>query len=301
MHSIDRPRTLRIQSILYGNPPEDIVRAAEAVANSVRVAREAGSIGEWTLAFGDSSAEPVLDEEALSRIEEVVEEFAGRVEYLFFGSNLGHGGGHNRLIDGSESDLLLVLNPDGIVAPGTIDALARAVVGDVAAADARQIPVEHPKEFDEGTGEQSWASGACLLTTRAAFEQIGGFDHETFFMYCDDVDYSWRLKLAGYRVVFQPAARLFHDKRLTTTGDWMPGEAEVYYSAEAALLLAHKYSRPDIVESILAAFRSGDDEATSRAATEYETRQQLGKLPTPVDAEHAVAQFTNGNYAIHRY
>jgi len=38
---------------------------------------------------------------------------------------------------------------------------------------------------------------------------IGGFD-ETYFMYVEDVDLCWRLKKAGFKVVYYPAFRLVH-------------------------------------------------------------------------------------------
>ena len=44
---------------------------------------------------------------------------------------------------------------------------------------------------------------------RAAWEQTGGFD-ERLFMYLEDVDLAWRLRLLGWDAVFAPAARLYH-------------------------------------------------------------------------------------------
>jgi hypothetical protein len=231
-------RTLTVQSVLYGNDPAGIVRAIDALANSVDTAIATGDISSWSLVIGDCSEIAVLSPEELSAVEARVKAAHGEFVHVVFGDNLGHGGGHNRLAPMAESDLILVLNPDSMVAPNTVARLAAVVVGDVGAADGRQLPLEHPKDYDAVTGDESWASGACLMTTRDVFEQVGGFDHETFFMYCDDVDYSWRVRLAGKRVVYQPSARVFHDKRLTVEADIVPSAAEVYYSAEAAVLLA---------------------------------------------------------------
>jgi GT2 family glycosyltransferase len=294
-------RSLTVQSILYNNEPEAIVRAAEATANSVGISRSDGLVGEWTLAIGDSSPVPVLDDATAGDIEKLVAESGGVFMYAVFGENLGHGGGHNRLAPLTTSDLILVLNPDAQVGPDTIGRLVETVKGDIALADGRQLPLEHPKNYDPVSGDESWASGACSMTLRSVFEAVGGFDHDTFFMYCDDVDYSWRVRLAGHRVVFAPSARVFHDKRLTTNGDIIPTTAEVYYSAEAAVFLAHKYSRNDIVEKILTAFRAEDDDVYARVVNAYEARRQAGNLPRPLDPQGKVAQFIDGNYAEHRY
>jgi GT2 family glycosyltransferase len=298
---VDDTRSVTIQSILFENEPGGIVRAALAAANSARFAREQGLLGSWSLTLGDCGSTPTLDDLHVARIRSIVESQGGDFDHVFFGVNLGHGGGHNRLASRSKSDLLLFLNPDAVLGPDSLGLLLLALEGSVGVVDGRQLPLEHPKDYDSATGETSWSSGACSLTQRLAFEAVGGFDHETFFLYCDDVDYSWRLKLAGYSVLHEPAARVFHDKRLSVSGDIVASSAEVYFSAEAGLLLAHKYSRPAIVESILGAFRKSSEEAVLRAAAEYERRDRSGSLPAPLDPDHEVGQFVNGNYAIHRY
>lgn len=294
-------RSLAVQSVLYGNAAADIIRAAAAVANSVRWAREAGLIAEWELQLGDCSPKPALDDEEIAAIRDEVEREGGVLHVTVFGENLGSAAGHNALAMRSATDLLLILNPDAQVAPDAISELARTTVGDVGIAEARQVPLEHPKDFTAGTGETSWASTACALTTRAVFDAVGGFDSETFFLYCDDVDYSWRVRLAGFRVVYQPAAAVFHDKRLTVSGDWPASPAEVYYSAEAAILLAYKYSNTDLANDLIARFRRDGGDAVTKAVREFESRRAAGKLPLQVDPDHKVAQFINGNYAVHRF
>lgn len=290
-----------MQSILYENEPAGIVRAAEATAHAAALAREAALVGEWSLVIGDCSAAPVLSDIDLATITSLVTNAGGVFLHEVFGENLGHGGGHNRLAPLTSSELILILNPDALLGPDSISALVNTVVGDVALADGRQLPLEHPKDYDAVTGDESWASGACSMTIRSVFDEVGGFDHDTFFMYCDDVDYSWRVRLAGHRVVYQPAARVFHDKRLTIDGDIIPSAAEVYYSAEAAVLLAHKYSRHDIRDRILQSFRGNSDETYQEVIRAFEERRLQGRLPAQLDQKNKVAQFINGNYARHRY
>ena len=52
-------------------------------------------------------------------------------------------------------------------------------------------------------------SGACFVVTRTAFEQAGLFT-ETYFMYAEDLELSYKLKQAGYQIHFVPACRLVH-------------------------------------------------------------------------------------------
>jgi N-acetylglucosaminyl-diphospho-decaprenol L-rhamnosyltransferase len=68
--------------------------------------------------------------------------------------------------------------------------------------------VRDPQAY-ERPGEPEWVSGACLLARRSLVEQIGGFD-ERFFLYCEDMDLCLRVRQAGFRVAYVPAAQVMH-------------------------------------------------------------------------------------------
>jgi N-acetylglucosaminyl-diphospho-decaprenol L-rhamnosyltransferase len=57
--------------------------------------------------------------------------------------------------------------------------------------------------------EPGWVSGSCLLARRRVLEDVGGFD-EGFFLYEEDADLCRRVRAAGWRVVFTPAAEIRH-------------------------------------------------------------------------------------------
>lgn len=56
----------------------------------------------------------------------------------------------------------------------------------------------------------SAVTAACLLTRRDLFLSLGGFDEQTFAVAYNDVDYCNRLRAAGHRVTYCPAAELIH-------------------------------------------------------------------------------------------
>ena len=57
--------------------------------------------------------------------------------------------------------------------------------------------------------EVPWALGAFLLLRREAFDAAGGFDPAQW-LYAEDVDLGWRLGRAGWRTLYEPAARVHH-------------------------------------------------------------------------------------------
>ena len=136
------------------------------------------------------------------------------LQILPTGGNVGFGAAHNRLMRhafANDAEYYLALNPDAALHPEALAALLRmsqAAQGR-ALIEALQFPAEHAVVYDQQTFDTPWASGACLLIPNAVFERIGGFD-DGFFMYCEDVDYSWRARLAGLKVLTCPAALLFH-------------------------------------------------------------------------------------------
>lgn len=292
--------SLLVTSVLYGNSREDVSRGLAALAHATRLAQQAGLLGDVSVRLGDCSPEAVFDDDSLTGMVGPHRD-AIAVGYQVFGENLGSAAGHNRLEEGFAQDLRLVLNPDVVVAPTVLIELVRGLDDPaVGVVEARQLPFEHPKDYDHATGDTSWASTCCCLVRGDTTRQLGGFDARSFFLYCDDVDYAWRARLAGWRVVYRPTARVFHDKRLAGDGRLSVGWAEEFYSAEAGLMLARKYSRPDLVRQFARSFEQHGSPVQKDALASFRAKEAAG-LPAPVDPKGAVAEFVEGNYARHRF
>jgi GT2 family glycosyltransferase len=54
-----------------------------------------------------------------------------------------------------------------------------------------------------------WLSGAAMMFPRKLFDAIGGWD-ERFFLFNEDVDFCKRAHEAGWRVVYNPGASMYH-------------------------------------------------------------------------------------------
>lgn len=287
------PVSLRVAVVLYRNDVAQVDRLVESLDRALARARGAGAVGDVRLHLGDSSPAPVL-----TRAPDVA---SVNTTYDVFGANLGHSGGVNRLLADLSEDVALLVNPDVVVAPDAVVHLLRAIADEtVAVADARQLPFEHPKPHDPATGDAPWASMATCVVRRAAWEQVGPLDEDLFPMHGNDVDFSWRARVARWRVVHAPAARVFHDKRLSAAGAVLPSEVEEEHGARAALLLAFRYSRPDVVTSYFEILESGTP-AQRRGAAYVRDLLAHGPLPELLDPGHEVAEFVGGDFAAHRF
>jgi GT2 family glycosyltransferase len=77
------------------------------------------------------------------------------------------------------------------------------------------------------TTEVDAVSGACLMVRRAVLDHIHGFDEE-YYLYGEDMDFCWRTKLAGWKVVYHPKAVITHfggqggtgKKKIYATIEW---------------------------------------------------------------------------------
>lgn len=79
--------------------------------------------------------------------------------------------------------------------------------------------------------------GAFYLIRRHVFEQLGGFD-ERFFVYLEDLDLSWRVSAAGWRIRYLAEPQIFH------RGGGVSRQvkaARLFYSTRSKLLFARKH------------------------------------------------------------
>jgi GT2 family glycosyltransferase len=108
--------------------------------------------------------------------------------------HLGFAAAANAAAREGSGELILFLNPDGVPAPDCFDRLeAEFADPEVVAVGGNLGPDWHRSFAADGV---DWLSGGCLAVRREAFERVGGFD-ERLFMYCEDVDLSYKLRRLG--------------------------------------------------------------------------------------------------------
>jgi GT2 family glycosyltransferase len=177
--------------------------------------------------------------------------------------NRGFAGGVNRGIRhalDSGATAIALFNNDAIADPGWLAALAAVLEGDprVAIATGRLLMADgrtvdstgdfysvwglaFPRDRDQPaepvreSGEVFAASGGASLYRATLFADIGLFDEE-FFAYFEDVDLSFRARLAGHGVAYCADAVAYHDQGATSRT--MGGFATTQFFRNLPLLLA---------------------------------------------------------------
>ncbi len=54
-----------------------------------------------------------------------------------------------------------------------------------------------------------WATGACMFVRAELYHKLGGLDND-FFAHMEEIDFCWRLKNQGYKIMYCPDSVIFH-------------------------------------------------------------------------------------------
>ena len=164
-----------------------------------------------TVAVLDNSADPSVAQQ----VRDVLLSFKQRLSIaplVVSPTNVGFGRGVNRLLAQTTADHVLTINQDAYLANTALALLGERMLvsePDIAAWELRQVPYEHPKDYNPVTQETLWLSGAACMFRRTALEEVAGFE-PLIFMYGEDVDLSWRLRRRNWRILYVSRAVCAH-------------------------------------------------------------------------------------------
>ncbi len=227
LHVDVRPETrVAIGLVTYNNPLEELTAALSAAEFALESCSLSTRGSLFLIDNGQSSEGLLPDASFITRQPSR--------------GNVGFGRGHNQLMRAafeSGYEIYIAINPDGLMHPESVRALVQMVEASdgKALVEALQFPSEHPKPYDTNTFDTPWVSGACLAISRAAYDDLGGFD-ENFFMYCEDVDLSWRARAHGYALKTCPRALFLH---AVTNREMKPATLRMIF--ESGIILARKW------------------------------------------------------------
>jgi len=181
----------------------------------------------------------VVDNASLDSCTEAIGGSYPSVRFVKAPQNLGTSGGWNLGAEAATRPSLIFLNDDVIVPPRWFSSL-RSNLDDpsVGVASAMALFLDQPETINSAGGildflgfglnrsigqpyhgfsgqpheKPFYAVGTAFATRKEVLERSGGFDEE-MFMYADDLDWSWRLRLLGYKVLVDERVVVYHKWR----------------------------------------------------------------------------------------
>ncbi|HKH22065.1 MAG TPA: glycosyltransferase family 2 protein [Solirubrobacterales bacterium] len=184
----------------------------------------------------------VLDNASEDGSAEAVRALDGDIRLIALERREGKATNDSRLLREARGEYCLLLNEDSELQPGAVPALVGALRLDREAAaagaqllspDGREVPCAwklpgvgtavagglflHRSLTVESGGSATrpvgWVQSSAMLVRRDAAEQIGWLDPD-FFVYSDETDFCKRLRDAGWRILYVPAARAIHHDQM---------------------------------------------------------------------------------------
>jgi GT2 family glycosyltransferase len=190
----------------------------------------------------------VVDNASTDGSVEVLREMFPDIELITLGRNAGFAGGTNAGIRHAlerGAELVVLLNNDTVVDPRSLsymidqldaDPRCGVVVPKILYTNPPELiwyaggkisfwtgSMRHIgiREMDRGqydiAGTTEYATGCCLLTTASVLRRVGLLD-ESYVMYGEDADFSWRVRRAGYTIRYEPRARVWHRLSVSAGG-----------------------------------------------------------------------------------
>ena len=219
----------------------------------------------------------VVDNDSVDGSVEMVRRDYPQVHVIDNHENMGFARANNMALAKSTGDCMLLLNPDTVVERDTFARCADFMAehpdcggltvkmvdgkGNFLRESKRGFPspaasfykisgltrlFPHSKRFaayymghlgEDNINEIEILPGAFLMIRREVYDKIGGLD-ESYFMYGEDIDYSWSIKLAGWKNYYLPTTRIIHYKGESTRKGSMN---YVYTFYNAMAIFVRKY------------------------------------------------------------
>ena len=187
------------------------------------------------------------------------------------GGNFGFGGGCNYGARQARGKYLFFLNPDVWFKPDCFEKLIRSAESSPAkvfSAAEMKYDSDEPTIGTHGQGssgfdifgcttpqspgenqENIFAIGTFYFIRRDLFEKIGGFDNE-FFVYGEEMDLSWRARIAGESIQLVPTAHVHHAASGSFNSGPETSEFRRFYANRNQLIIILKNSRSFLLSMV---------------------------------------------------
>jgi len=192
---------ITIAVVTYNHGPEEIQTLLDSLIKSIKHTQ--GSSHVFQLIYINNGNELNLNSDDI------------KIRKLQSEGNIGYTKACNLILQTAfeqlNQDIVITANPDGMFFYDTLSKTLNFIEKNPhTLIEISQFPEEHPKNYNPITNDVEWASGCCLVFVKSVVEKLGYLD-EIFFMYMEDVDYSWRARLNDIPVKICPSAKFGHD------------------------------------------------------------------------------------------
>ena len=196
----------------------------------------------------------VVDNASKDNSVQMVREKFPNVNLYANKENLGFAKANNIVLRKVKSEFVLILNPDTIVLPRSLDVMLNFIEKDAETAIVGPKLIDYRKNVlnscemypslnseliqsfyldklgiftkwiskftlsrwdHNSVREVDWITGACLMVRMKAMNDIGLMD-ENYFLYYEDVDLCYRIKKKGWKVYFLPDVQIIHHQGRST-------------------------------------------------------------------------------------
>lgn len=219
----------------------------------------------------------VVDNASTDETIGVIEKNFPEVKIVKSRKNLGYAQANNLGAKKTRGQYVVILNPDTQVSKNWLKPLVQACSKEEVAVCQPKIMLLSRKDLINLTGKTvhflgfDWLtdyqkkdyrilqrpivsfSGSAFLIKKKVFEKLGGFDSD-FFMYFEDGDLSWRLRLSGYKILLVPNSVVYHDYKFQPEEGYQEAKRKFYLLERNRILTVFKNYSAKTLFLILPAF-----------------------------------------------
>ena len=196
------------------------------------------------ITFSKEDAEIIIADNASSddSLEFMQKEYP-EIRVIKNAENGGFSKGYNDALSQIDADFYVLLNSDIEVTPHWIKPIITLMESDktIAVCQPKLLSYAEPEKFEyagaaggfidkygypfcrgrifqnletdngqyDNVCEIFWASGAAMFVRAELYHKFGGLDND-FFAHMEEIDFCWRLKNEGYKVMYCPDSKVFH-------------------------------------------------------------------------------------------
>jgi GT2 family glycosyltransferase len=178
-------------------------------------------------------------------------------------NNRGYAEGNNIAAKHADGKYFFILNPDSVVSPHFLQPLVKKAETDsrisavqpavylsitpqklnLTGKETHFLGFDWIRDFEQKNKRRSgylhsW-SGSGVLLRKNIFDELNGFD-DKYFMYYEDTDLSWRMRLVGHKLWFETNSIIYHDYKYTPHESYQPLKRKLFYIERNRLLTIFK-------------------------------------------------------------